>query len=374
MKLRWFGLYLFLCGVIFSFGSCSQGNNFQSQVETTQVLKALSENVILPSLEDLLQSGKVLAESVEGFCQLRDEASLATVQQAWRHTQAQLKRSEFFGFGPYKTLDIQSKVDFWPARPENIEAALQGDEAFSAESLGGIGVTLRGLPAVEYLLFGGSAGSDSILEKFVSGGAGDRRCELLLAQGGDLVSTLGNYLNAWSPSGGDYAATLYLAGEGSFEFPQAQDAVNLWVNHLTTSIEILKDVKLGKPLGKSSGGEAFPELVESPFAENSLENMRHNIEGLNNLWFGDYGGRSGLGFFDLVHSRNPIVAESVATIIERALSGVEGVPPPLAAAILEKSDGLETAFQNIRDLRNVFSASISGILGVNPFFSDTDGD
>ncbi len=338
----------------------------------SQLYKDLADHIIMPNLQRLSENGKTLAQSLEELCDAPGEQNLSVARENWKRTQAILKRLEPFNIGPYMTEQFEALLDFWPARTQTIEEKITSEENFSPELLNSLGVSLRGLPAIEYLLFSPTESGEAL--ELLTGPEGSKRCSLLVAQGIDLQDNTESLQKSWSSEGKDYYSQFIHAGENSESFPMTQDLIDKLINQLSNFCEYAKDNKLGAPLGLKSGGLARPELVESPFSQESIANLSNNIAGIQAFFSGESEYGTGMGLQSLITYHDPSTAEKLKEQLETARLALLAIQIPLDEAVLDVPSKVETAYNAIRNLRDTLKVTVSAQLGVVTVFSDNDGD
>lgn len=362
---------------LFIFPGCAGGGGgsiLSNNFDNNAMLRALVQNFILAAYQDLVNAAEQLSQDAESFCDAPDADSLTKVQDSWKTVQAKLKTVEVLGFGPFMDLQLNSLLDFWPARPDNIENAIANNTDFDQATLELLGVTLRGLPVLEYLLFPSDGDSQKILDSVTTNPNATSRCNLLQAVALDASLNAKALFTAWDPQGGNFSASLSDAGQGSAVYTSSQDAIATLVRNMEGLVELLKDEKIGEPLGNDSGGTPLPDLVESPYSDQSLQNLLDNLTGWQALYTGDYSGASGLGIKDLIASRNPELANTVQTLLDEAIQAVEAIPEPLSDAVVHQPDVVRNAEEKLGALRDAIRGPVYSILGITSVFSDNDGD
>lgn len=354
---------------LLTYVSCGDNN-----INSNAMLSNLSSQVIIPTYRSLSAQAALLEESLEAFCLEPSLTGLESAQQQWRAARSIQKQADAFLWGPYVDQGFQNKIDFWPARTENIEQALIDYESFTPELIGNLGVSVRGLTTLEYLLFGAEVSQEELLNSFQEADSGTQRCNLLQAVGADFVINANDLLAAWNPEQGNYSASLALAGEGSLEYPTTQSAITKLLNQMILSLELMRDIKLGKPMGKANGGEPLPMEIESPFSENSIEDMIDNLKGLKSIYTGRFESNIGLGFRDIVDHQDDYIGGLVVTYIDQAINALEVIPKPLSTAVVLYPEACEAAYIRIEVLHRFMTSSISTLLGITPYFNTNDGD
>ena len=122
-------------------------------ISAQQLLMGLLNQYLLPSAAALLQAAKALeaslAEPNTPPAQWRQHRAL------WTHTMLAWERLAAVSVGPLLERRSARTIDFWPTRPAQIQRLLAhglGDIT-SVQKLDTVGVSARGLPALEWLLW-----------------------------------------------------------------------------------------------------------------------------------------------------------------------------------------------------------------------------
>ena len=364
-------LYATLLASLVFLGSCSGGGGSSvSSFDQSAMLKQLIDNVILPSYQDVSKQAQSLDASLQALCSSVNESNLLAAQEAWKNTQGALKGIEGFSFGPYKKSGLDAKMDFWPTRPDDIESTINNNPELTQEAAANLGAPVKGLPALEYLLFN-PAGDNATI---VSALSNSKRCTYLKALGQDLNANATLLYNAWAPDQGSYGLSLAMAGQGSQDYPSLNTAINDIINNMSSMIEQAKDTKLGKPLGYKDGGVPQPNSVESPYSRYSLQDLIRNFEGLQDFYLGSYNGNSGLSLHAFVQSKSVNLASEMEIAIAKAITALKAIPEPLSQSVVDQAALVDAAYIEIRNVQDLLRGPISSLLGVTVSFSDSDGD
>jgi predicted lipoprotein len=344
------------------------GTDAQSADVRQLVLQDLSANVVIPRYAAFAARAQTAADSATEFCLSPSPEGLNATRTGYLEATALWKESEVTRFGPYadQPLRVGPKVDFWPARPENIDELLNGSDPITTELLAGSGTTVRGLPVVEYLLYG--PGSDGLL-------AGDeRRCDYVVHALKDVALSGGILANAWSDDGGRYGWELSHGGEEGSRFPDLQRGVTEVVNRMIFAVEDVRVLKLGKPLGDKTGGEPLPASVESPYAQTSIADSVAAIRGVWTMFYGEFAEGSGLGVVALLRGQQPEIATRFDAAYQAGIEALEAIEVSLGEAVLSHPEQVANAQEVLRELQVVLQVELAQALNVTPGFNDNDGD
>ncbi|MCA9627607.1 MAG: hypothetical protein KC766_08080, partial [Myxococcales bacterium] len=111
-----------------------------------RLLRSWTSELAIGDYQQLVSASRALGARAG---ELRDEggdAELTAARQAWNVARAPLKRAELFGFGPYleEPERFGPKLDFWPVRPDAIQAVLAGTGVLNALSARSLGAPAKG--------------------------------------------------------------------------------------------------------------------------------------------------------------------------------------------------------------------------------------
>ncbi len=332
------------------------------------VFAQLGDQVIVPPLQDFAERSQDLLNATEAFCGDINHQTLDAAQASWRATRKPWSLSRAAGFGPVEELGIESGIDFWPARRQNIENTLVLHDAITPETIDQLGVSAKGLPAIEYLLFAETFDTAAVLATFPPDPAGELRCAYLVALTRDIRDRAGNLLADWERDGGHLQA-FKTAGDGSTIYPTHQDAVDILVNTIVAHLTYVVDNKLDKPL--TTTGDPV-ELLESRFCDCAAADLRDNLAGLAALYSGGAANKPGL--HTLVAFVSPALDQRVSAQIVAAQAAADAITGPLRLAIGNNDAAVQTLRDEVDALRRLFKTEVVSALGVTLVLSDNDGD
>ena len=345
--------------------SCTSGETF----DRAAMLESLGDEVMLSTFGELEERTGELEAAASAFCAAPDEITLESTREAFRRAKEPLKRAEVFALGPYtdSPLRLGAELDLWPGRPATVDDRLTSGEAVTEEALVTAGGYAKGFPALDHLLFAYEL--DALSE--------GRACAYLQGLAQYIHTVAEQLLEAWAPTGGDFVGE-WVRGEG--DFPSVQQSASVLVEQLLFTLENVRELKLGKPLGKRDGGVVQPDAIEAPASHRSLADARDAIRGVEAVWRGDLEGSSpmgpqpAIGVRDWLLARRPTLAPEVDAAFDAAHAAYDAVPGPLGTAILDAPELVNDFYLAVRDLQVLFAVDIAQALGVTVTFNPTDGD
>ena len=239
----------------------------------------------------------------------------------------------------------------------------QQDQPVSVGKISQGSVAVKGLPALEFLLFRENA--LSLLET-------GQTCSLLVSISYYLNQTAKELFDAWQ---GVYGNSF--SGKDT-SYDVATDHVDDYINGLATALQQIQRRKLGDPLGIPGGRTRVSDL-ESHLSQSSLENIRVNISAIGGYFRGKPTSTAeGYGVADLL---SDIAAEDeLARAFEDQLLQVERsvlqLNKPLEIAgddqvFMAKAEDLH---QQLGDLYSLLQTKVFKALGITRDFNSEDGD
>ncbi|MCL7744414.1 hypothetical protein LV476_05545 [Guyparkeria hydrothermalis] len=289
------------------------GTTASTAPDTKVVLEHVATDVIARNYRRLAGATDRLADRLAALEREPLPGNVISAREAWRSARAYWETGEAHLFGPVDTDGHDPAMDSWPLDQQELAGLLSGDAAIDAETVAGLDGDLKGFHAIEYLLWHSAVvdGRESAQAAAERLAASPRQRAMLAALGGDLHSHARAMAEAWQ---GDQGYAVQLARAGTPEsrlYPGQKGALQELTEGVDGIADELAAAKLGEPLisGRLDG-------VESPYSRNTRADMRFNVEGIRNLWFGSLDGiDSGLGLRALA---------SDPSGVDRALLAAEG--------------------------------------------------
>ncbi|HRI65522.1 MAG TPA: imelysin family protein [Polyangium sp.] len=364
-------------GCVFVAGILTGGCSAPVEDDTTQraLMHDLATIVLYPWQSELAVEAEKVEAAVTAFCVTPNDAQLNAAQDAWRAARLPWKRAEMVRFGPVEDLRLGAAIDFWPARTDTIEAAItSAPEPITSEHIASLGTSSKGMPALEYLIFDPIGGNAAILTAIGGTDAASvKRCAYAQAVAETFANDARALETAWNAEAGGFVNQVADAGTGSTTFTSGQTAVGVIVNLLNASLQGANENKITAPFGLNTGSPD-PSVVESRFSDHSLEDLKENLIGVEEVYYGRHGGKTGKGLTVLVNARSAAVDTAVKQALTDAQAKVAAVPPPFRTAITGAPDSVTATHAAIRALRIRLSTDVASVLGISILLNDSDAD
>jgi predicted lipoprotein len=337
-----------------------------------QLLSAATHALILPAYQDLDNRSQALAKASSSFCQQTSPDELAGPRQAWLSAMASWSAVAGIGFGPIDEANSAWHFQFWPD-PINLvhrkfKSRIKGiNKDISADELAGASVAIQGLSAMEYLLFDAKV---AMSENYVSR---PHYCILLQETAKNLAINAHTLNIAWQS---DYHIRwLDLARENAKAAYFLRNVESLF-SGMVMAIDVIKDKKLGGPLGykvgKNSRGKTNTKLLESWRSQSSLENIRSTLTFSQRLYNMDHG----LGWYMKARSpKSEGLDQRIRKSFKDAIDHVDALGAPALKLLKNKqSSALDALYQSIKHLQQVLKIDYAKEANILYRFNARDGD
>lgn len=359
--------FLSLCAVLLLFHACVKSSSEHigpassstsgaggGSFDKTALLASLGEDVVLAECREFVTVAETLRDRTADYAASGETADRDEARQAWRDAIAVWQRLEVMQFGPAAVMgtaggqDLRDEIYSWPlvnrcrTDQETVEENYLDVSAFAAEA-----VNVRGLDAIEYLLFNDSSSNACPPQNAINQSGSWNAVADVQQNRADYASTLAQIVlghasqlrDAWEPGGGNFVAELSAPG-GTYSTTQA--ALNAVSDALFYVETQTKDMKLGVPSGLSACDAATcPDELESLFAHASKEHVRNNLLGFRALFLGQ-----DIGFDDCLSAIGAAdLSLAMASDLEDAIAAVDAIEEAtFALALQDDPDSVEDLY------------------------------
>lgn len=315
------------------------------------VLADIGSDIILPALRDFAADADALQAAVAAHAAAPvDPAARTAAQSAWRVAMQSWQRNEVLQVGPAGRstgidvtpggANLRGQIYSFPfLTPCAVEDAALNNQPVNESTA----INIRGLGAIEYLLFQQGINSDC-----PPGPGADlvtRRAQHAQRLADFISGVADDLVSRWEPSGGNFLAQWQTAGSGSTVYLRPQEALDALSVALFYVEKDTKDDKIADPTGIGASQLtpcptiSCPERLESPLSLSSGANIRENVQVFRDVFTGVEGG---MGINDLLRGiGRDDLADSLLTALDATLVQLAGVEPDFDTAVANIPDRAE---------------------------------
>jgi predicted lipoprotein len=340
----------------------------QAETDHGAIASATLTNVIRPGYAAFATDASALKDKVRVLCDEPSPEALDAAKTAFAEAVKSWSRVEIFRFGPVNRDRRYERLFFWPD-PKGIglrqvqQALADKDQSVTlADPLADKSVALQGLPALEYLLYGD--GADGLADGTPEIGF---RCSFAASVATNIDRMAKAVVEGWR-EGADFTKTFLTPGPEDTLYHSPKDVTLELFKAFTSGLELVRDQKLGKPLG-TSPETARPKLAAFWRSDLTFPNMVGNVEGVRTLFAKG-------GFADVVAAESPGVENSVLFDLDHAIDVLGAVDQPIAEVVQDEAlrAKLEALRVALKSARETASSMIARGADLSFGFNALDGD
>lgn len=359
--------------------SGSGGGNF----DRNTLLTSITDNVVLVALDDFWLKAQALEAAAAAFATSSSDTDKEAAKQAWRAAMLSWQHVELMQLGPAGSAtevaggaDFRDEIYSWPivnrcrVDQETVEENYNNSTAFVAEP-----VNVRGLDALEYLLFNDSAANACPPQNVINTAGGwDAIAGQLPAHRAAYAATLAKLVAveaqalraAWSQG---FADELRNAGQGASSYPSAHAALNAVSDAMFYIESETKDVKLAAPVGLSDCDVMVcPDKLEFALSQASKGAIEHNLLAFESMFYGGPPDQEdAVGFDDwlVALGAGELATEMGDAIVvaKGALAAIE--EDDLAVALADDRESVEALYFAIKGVTDKFKVDVVTVLDLD---------
>ncbi len=335
--------------------------------DKSAMLTNYADALIIPNYQSAKTALDSLATTYTTFVQTKTEANLLVVRQKLNVAYIKLQHISTSEYGPAETEVIRANFNTYPTDTTQINTNIASgvyDFAIAAN------IDAKGFPAIDYLVYGKN-NSDAQIVSLFNGSA--NRVKYVGDCLNEMQTKLNTVLNTWNNS---YRST-FINSKGS----EIGSSLGLLVNQLNFEVDLLKNGKIGIPLGKKSMGVTYPEKTEAYYAntysvrlaKECLQNIEdvysgHSIQGTNGLGLDDY-----LDALKIQHTSGTL-NDAIKNQFSIAKTKLALVSEPMSLTIVNNPATVDAAYIEIVKLLVLLKTDMPSALGIVITYQDGDGD
>ncbi|MCH2208092.1 MAG: imelysin family protein [Lentisphaerales bacterium] len=338
--------------------SCKEGNSSKSTFDRQKMLADIGQKAIVPAFKKFADNCDVLADSLQTLKTDFTVMNLKMAQLSWKNTAGSWRRCELFNIAPFKNSYIKNKVATWPTKVSTLETLLsETTEEINAEFVDNRGSNIKGLSAIEYLLF------DAEINKKLK--PSSKYLDYLVALGQDLKNQSEKAFELWT-IGEENALTAFTSKDDL----DLGSSISMLVNEMIALTEKMHISKISKPLGKDKDGEINIESFEAWRSEHSKMLILENLNAIEAVY--SYGLYTYLDHLHInVNQPLPMQLSQQFGKTKAALFSMTGSFELTAAKEPKK---FEPLIEEMRKLLVLIKVDTANQLGITVTFNDNDGD
>lgn len=335
-----------------------------SEYDISPLLRNYTDEIILPRLESFdnqfdrcYQVGNDFIKSPQLDNLVRFREEYLSLYRSWQTVSA-------FSFGPAEDVFWVSTFNNFPLNESKVLLDVQ-DEKMDFSSPEDYN---KGLPLLDFFLYGLSASDKGILDSFNTNSGYGIYTKAVLD---DMDEKLNYVLENW----GTYA-NVFKQNTGTTD----GQSINLLVNALNKDYEDIKRNKIGVPSGVLSLGFTNPQEVEAYYSGSSLELAKKAIESSKDFFLGTkLDGTDGEGLEEVLISiganKNGIsLADVIINQYDIALEKVDAIQETLHESVDEDKENVINAYNVLSEQVIYLKSDMPSVMCIPITYVDNPSD
>lgn len=369
---------LILCAILITaiFVDCKKKKKSEEEDELevsfdkSGMLNNYADNLILPNFQVAKITLDSFAIAYNDFIQNKTILNLNIARQKYIRAYSTYQHISPFEFGPSENEIVRISFDTYPCDSSQINTNIfTGGYDLSASS----NIDAKGFPAIDYLLYGKNISDAGIVTLFDTDANAANRNTYLTNCLSEMQTKLNLIITTWNNSYKNSFVTSTSSSIGS--------SLGLIVNQLNYEIDLLKNAKLGIPLGKKSAGILYPEKCEAYYAQNiSVKLAQECLSTIENVYLGrSTSGSDGLGLDDYLDALNAqhntgTLNNAIKNQFSIAKAKLALVSEPLSDAVVNNFATVDAAYVEIVKLLVLLKTDMPSAMSIAITYQDGDGD
>jgi uncharacterized protein len=359
--------------ILLIFTSCQEKDDGpQSNLDQTELLTNIGENLIVKGYEDFLTKAEMLSMSASAFSENPSSLTLNDLRAKWLSVYLSWQKVAFYSFGPAET-NAMITINFYPVDTGMVKDNITSGNysLFAAEN-----TFAKGFPALDYLLYGYADSEEGIIEKFINNeNAGIYVTDLAT----NILSLAENVHNLWSPSGSNYLET-FKSNKGTSAGSSLSMLVNSWSQYMEIHV---RNAKIGIPNGNSVATDQkfdpFPEKSEAYYSRTySKDLLKTANNALKDFYIGKgHDGTDGVGIQDMLielDAQNGTLAGDYLQLFADVDNQINQLEGTWGESILTGGEKVTAIFNKYKAIIALLKVDIVSALSVSITYTDNDGD
>ncbi len=357
---------IFILLLIVSCGGDNQRNKEEIPVDfdVNLQLSSIYNLEIIPLIEKSKSNSKLLEESLIKFIDNSTPQNFIETQEVYKLLVSSWEELELYNFGTSQITSATRKISQAPTS-NRIESIIDTDEVIDTKYVKNQGNNVKGINAVEYLLFNPKIANEDIIASLSNN---SKRVQYLQAITKNISLDVNEFETQWKFYKNEFETNIENTTLGS---------QNKLVNAIISKLQEITNVQLGEPLGIRNKGIIAQENLLGYRSTNSLAILKSNFAAIKRVVKGDFIDKtsSNLG---VINQLNELEIHKLSDTITSLINNIEKTLATFSTS-LEETLVLETEkVQLLRSQFNrlfiTFNIDVSSQLNIITTKNDNDGD
>jgi predicted lipoprotein len=322
-----------------------------------RALAATVKRVLMPDTHVIVEASRGLVDAFAQLAATPTDPALRIARDAWRRALLAWQRTFALQLGPFVTTGALLRASFWPVRHAVLAEIVTGDQTIDAKLIDALGADVKGLFAIEHLLFEAEPAAPDT--PWLSGARRTRAAALAL----ELARYVHLYAGRAAAELGDGEAFKadFVLGE-QLSLSRLVSQMLATVENAATRVNRVIELHADRTL-QHVAVQAGPSGLSTEMLQTWLSVTQRM-----------YGNGEVDSVAALARAAAPAIADSVQAAFSAASHALLAVHQPLEAAVRTDPAPLATTLRDLKTLEAKLRTELSSALNVTITFTSADGD
>lgn len=348
-----------LAVVLFTSTNCKKDKDedvIPDEFNRSELMLNIANNLIVPQYLAFQTELNQLNTDYSAFISDQNSTTLQTAQDQLIATMIAWQSASTFEIGPAMNIGLRGAIGAYPTDTTQLLANV----STGSYNLGTVeNTTCIGLSALDFMLFRVNA-----LNHFSSVNYQQYGTNVLQK----MLNEINSVVLQWQSG---YVET-FIAGTGT----ESTSTFTKLVNEFSKEYELIKNAKVGTPLGVYSLGITLPEYIEARYSGVSLTLIEESVKASQRLFNGNkLDGTAGIGFDDYLSALDKSsLASSINTKYAEILAAENILSGTLEGNLVSNFSGVEALHLKLAQMVVMIKTDMPSAFGVLITYQDNDGD
>lgn len=352
-------ILFFSCNLILM--SCSNETSIITDYKS-EIPITVTDKIIIPRVNSLSDKTNELGVLIEKFSTETNTNNLTAMQTKLNEVSELYAMLYLFNIGDIKGSFINRRINFWPVFNTAIEKNI-ADGNITKNTISKLGSAGKNLPGLNYLLFK-YPNNNTLLAEYTLNG---NRAKFLSLMFNEFKELVGVFQKLWLPNGNNYATKFKTSTNKGLN-----SSFNLLYNGLYNVVDNCKVTKIGKPAGLEKSTHTNSKIVESFYAQNSLQLIYNNIISVEEIFFSD--DITSISEYIKSVTKNDALNDQIKSKITAIKKLILAIKIPLKDAVNSDKANIKKLHDNLQELIILMHNDVRSILSLIITGTDNDGD
>jgi predicted lipoprotein len=365
-------LFVYVFSIMLLFSGClSKKETFENSVDNQQLLRHISNEIVIPSIDSLLLTLNNLEQSIVEFNNNINLVELNNVRNVFQQSMKAWQAVAPLNYGPanFNSLNTTT-VNVFPI-DTNLILSKMKQSSFNFNTT--TASKYSGFQAIDYLLYSNHWTNTQLIDSFKFQ---FNRMLYLQALVKDLKNKAFETQKSWSSSGGNFIETFY-----NSKGVAVGSSMSAYFNMMVYDVEVVKNYKIGLPVGIVNNqtpitGSTNAHLSENFYSNTSIQQIQYSVQENYSLYFG-FGKNDTIGMDSYLRAiQKENIANEVANQWNVVLQQSKALPSSMDLA-LKNEQSINQLIQlhaSLTYLIGLLKTDVASVTGLSIYFSDNDGD